>query len=92
MAGMDQKDFKSGTIRNSLRCIPATENSSKFDVTCASQEDPSIMTDIRTGGGQQLGAFIAGTGNGLKGRTCDGPLQDGDTYKVEFNYDGADKR
>jgi hypothetical protein len=47
---------------------------------------------IGIGGGQQLGAFIAGTGDSQKGRTCNGRLQDGDTYKVEFNYDGADKK
>lgn len=40
--------------------------------------------------GGQLKSFIDGTGPGLKGRTCSGPLPDGATFKIDFNYDNAD--
>lgn len=42
-------------------------------------------------GGAQLKNFIDGVGRGLDGRTCDGPLPDGATFKIAFNYDGADQ-
>lgn len=46
--------------------------------------------------GNQLEAFIAGNAwysqdeslNGGRSNQCAGKLQDGDTYKVAFNYDG----
>lgn len=43
-----------------------------------------------TVGGVQLSNFIKGEGSALEGRTCKGALQDGDTFKIGFNYDGVD--
>ncbi|EME83905.1 uncharacterized protein MYCFIDRAFT_195106 [Pseudocercospora fijiensis CIRAD86] len=69
MASMKQDDWKAGTVRNSLRCIDANQNSAA---------------------GSQLSNFERGVGTGLAGRVGDGPLNDGDTYQIAFNYDGAD--
>lgn len=41
------------------------------------------------GGGAQLAAFIAGTNKQGPQKTCDGDIQDGDYWKIEFNYDNT---
>ncbi|PVI03235.1 hypothetical protein DM02DRAFT_626100 [Periconia macrospinosa] len=75
MNAFKQTEFKEGTVRNSLRCINGGENGS---------------------GGSQFGQFRQATGDWAKGgrlagtRTCDGAMNDGDTFKVDWIIDGDD--
>ena len=57
-----------------------------------SSEVKHATTDKDAAMGVQLNQFIQGTGNGLAGRTCDGPLPDDSTFKIVFDYEGADIR
>lgn len=93
MAEMAQDAFDPGRVpRNTLACIDAKQNSGK------KYRPGFYLRDLLTlkAAGAQLGAFIRGEGwysqdesqNGGRKNSCKGPLQDGDTYKVAFNYDG----
>jgi hypothetical protein len=79
-------------------------------VTLATPSDASakVRTQVSTGSrkinpynntfpaaGAQFGNFIAGTGSGLAGRTCQGAMDDPNTdyhFKIAFNTDGAPAR
>ncbi|CAI6302075.1 unnamed protein product [Periconia digitata] len=75
MNAFRQGPYQQGTIRNSLRCINAKENSS----------GGSQFLQFRDAKGDWAkGGKLAGS------RDCEGKMKDGDTFKVDWIIDGDD--
>lgn len=87
MATTKQDDFKEGTVRNSLRCIPGLENTSTSELP--SCPPIALVLTIFKGGGVQLRHFVAGDNKEGPKKTCDGTVETGDYWNVEFDLDDA---
>jgi hypothetical protein len=68
----------------------------RMEVRCSEKTllESSLLTIL--GGGSQFGKFRKGEGDWAAGgalaksRTCDGAMNDGDTFKVDWIIDGDD--
>lgn len=88
MAATVQDDFQSGVIRNTLRCIPGTENGSKSNIPdeCI---DSSLTVDADAGNQYkdfrlEHGKFKPG-GKYATARTCSGVFTGDQTFEVLFD-------
>lgn len=91
MALTKQEEYDDGEYRNSLRCIPGSENFSMSKLTPVALPTERLTKSL--GGGGQVNQFIQGNNQRGDKKTCDKKIEEGDYWKIDFNLDGVeDKR